>query len=58
MTPAHVLGYVALGVAVGAVGTLIGAGGGFVLVQGRWILRTLGAGLFVVGVRLLFPRAM
>jgi len=32
MTPAHVLGYVALGVAVGAVGTLIGAGGGFVLV--------------------------
>jgi uncharacterized membrane protein YfcA len=32
MTLAHVFGYVALGAAVGALGTLIGAGGGFVLV--------------------------
>ena len=32
MTFAHAFGYLALGAAVGAVGTLIGAGGGFVLV--------------------------
>jgi len=32
MTPAHLIAYAALGVAVGAIGTLIGAGGGFVLI--------------------------
>jgi uncharacterized membrane protein YfcA len=32
MTPAHLVAYAALGVAVGAIGTLIGAGGGFVLI--------------------------
>ena len=32
MSPAHLLGYAALGVAVGTIGTLIGAGGGFVLI--------------------------
>jgi hypothetical protein len=42
-------------------GALLGAqlGAGLsTVVQGRWILRALGAGLFVVGVRLLLPRAM
>jgi uncharacterized membrane protein YfcA len=42
-------------------GALVGAQLGARLstrVQGRWILRALGAGLFAVGVRLLFPRAM
>src|SRR5262245_10865246 len=44
-----------------AAGALLGAQLGARLstvVQGRWILRTLGAGLFLVGVRLLFPHAM
>jgi uncharacterized membrane protein YfcA len=40
-------------------GALVGAQFGARLssvVKGRWILRALGAGLFLVGVRLLFPR--
>jgi uncharacterized membrane protein YfcA len=32
MTPAHAVAYTALGIAVGTIGTLIGAGGGFVLI--------------------------
>lgn len=42
-------------------GALLGAQLGARLstrVQGRWILRALGAGLFAVGVRLLLPRAL
>jgi uncharacterized membrane protein YfcA len=56
-TLAPVLGRV---LPIGA-GALLGAQLGARLstvVQGRWILRGLGAALFVVGVRLLIPRAM
>ena len=55
-----------LGVVVGALGTLIGAGGGFVLmpvllllypdenrVHANWIIRGLAAALAIVGVRIL-----
>ena len=49
----HVIGYGLLGVAVGALGTLIGAGGGFLLIPILLFLRPGDSAAVLTGISLL-----